>query len=141
MGDEVVSATSNPHINNTDGGGNSTISFTEIFYKHLPYYLAIGMTWDEYWNQDVCRVISYRKMDEIKKRRNNESLWLQGAYVYNALCSASPLFHSFAKHPKPLPYLKEPMAITKEMQEEKEKENFNKMLNKMKALASKNKEE
>lgn len=137
MGSELVSESLNPQKENMDGGGNPAISFSQIFYNHLPYYLALGMTWDQYWNDDVTIVKYYRQMDEIRKRRENEMLWLQGAYFYNALCSASPLFVAFNKRPKPQPYLDKPLPITKEMQEEIEREKYNKMLNKMKSLVGK----
>lgn len=141
MGNEIASDSLNPHNNGSKGGGNSTISYTKIFYEHLPYYLSIGMSWEQYWEQDVCMVKYFREADEIRKRRINEQLWLQGMYVYNAIVAVSPVLVPFAKNPKPQPYTKEPFPITKQMQEEKEKERYIKMLNYMKAFASNNKNE
>lgn len=37
-------------------------------------------------------------------------MWLQGAYFYHALCSASPLFRDLAKNAKPIPYLEAPFT-------------------------------
>ena len=75
--------------------------------------MSIGMSYDEFWNQDVALVRAYRKADELKRRRQNETLWLQGMYIYEALCDAAPIFHAFAKKgTKPNPYSKEPYAIT-----------------------------
>lgn len=86
--------------------------------------MSIGMTYDEFWNQDVTLVRVYRKADELRRRRQNETLWLQGMYIYEALCDAAPIFHAFAKKgTKPHPYAKEPYAITEsEIREREERE-------------------
>lgn len=86
--------------------------------------MSIGMSYDEFWNQDVTLVRVYRKADELKRRRLNETLWLQGMYIYEALCDVSPIFHAFAKKgTKPEPYPKEPYAITEsEIKEREERE-------------------
>lgn len=86
--------------------------------------MSIGMSYDEFWNQDVALVRAYRKADELKRRRQNETLWLQGMYIYEALCDAAPIFHAFAKKgTKPNPYSKEPYAITEtEIRERKIRE-------------------
>lgn len=77
--------------------------------------MSVGMTYDGFWNQDVTMVRAYRKADEMRKRRQNETLWLQGMYIYEALCDVAPVFHAFAKNgTKPNPYSKEPYAITEE---------------------------
>lgn len=86
--------------------------------------MSIGMTYDEFWHQDVTMTKAYRKADEMRRRRQNESLWLQGMYIYEALCDVAPVFHAFAKKgTKPSPYSKEPYAITEgEIQEREERE-------------------
>ena len=49
-------------------------------------------------------------------------MWLQGAYIYQAVLCASPLLHAFAKKGvKPIPYPKEPMPLGVEL-EDKDKE-------------------
>ena len=76
--------------------------------------MSIGMTYDEFWYQDVRLVEAYRKAAELKDRRRNQELWLQGMYIYEALCDASPLFRFSMKGGtiKPQPYVKEPYPIT-----------------------------
>lgn len=110
-----------PEDLNGDGGGNTPISFSEAFYNHLPYYLSIGMTWDEYWKDDVCKVIYYRKKDKLDRQRKNNELWLEGVYFYKALEAVVPALIPFNKNPKVDPYLDEPIALTKEEQEERER--------------------
>ena len=72
------------------------------------------MTYDEFWNQDVKLVEVYRKAMELRDKRRNQELWLQGMYIYEALCDASPLFRFSMKKGvvKPEPYAKEPYPIT-----------------------------
>ena len=75
--------------------------------------MSIGMSYDEFWNQDVALVRAYRKAQEIRDRRQNQAMWLQGLYIYNALCDVAPIFHAFAKKgTKPTPYIEEPYPIT-----------------------------
>lgn len=87
--------------------------------------MSIGMTYDEFYNQDVCMVKAYRKANELRDKRRNQELWMQGAYVYEALCDASPLFRFSMKKGsiKPEPYVKEPYPITAaEVREREERE-------------------
>lgn len=76
--------------------------------------MSIGMSYDDFWNGDVCMVRAYRKAQELRDRRRNQDFWLQGMYIYEALCDVSPLFRfSMQKGTiKPEPYVKEPYPIT-----------------------------
>lgn len=115
-------------------GGNTAASlntYTEKFEELFPYYLSIGMTEEQYWDRDSKLVVSYRKAEEYRTNRKNQEMWLQGAYVYEAIARISPILHAFAKKgTKPSPYLAEPFAITEKQaeykQEEKEKKTFEK---------------
>lgn len=86
--------------------------------------MSIGMSYDEFWYGDVERVIAYRKADEIRTRRQNQLAWIQGMYIYEALCDVAPVLHAFAKKgTKPSPYAKEPYAVTEsEVREREERE-------------------
>lgn len=87
-----------------------------------PHYMSIGMTYDEFWDGDVSRVVAYRKANELQEKRRNRELWMQGLYFYEALCDASPLFRFTMKKGaiKPEPYIKEPYPITAAEQRERE---------------------
>lgn len=86
--------------------------------------MSIGMSYNEFWNGDVSMVEAYRKADELRLKQRNYELWLQGMYVYEALCDASPLFRFTMKGSiKPESYVKEPYPITPlEAQERAERE-------------------
>ena len=111
-------------------------SATEIFEEHFPEYLAIGMSSEQYWDGDCQLAKYYREADKIKVNRRNQELWLQGAYIYEALLDVSPILHAFAKNgTKPHPYAKEPYPITlskKELEQRKEDEQ---KANRQKAMA------
>lgn len=90
-------------------------SHTEQFEKHFPYYLAMGMDYDQFWRQDVSLVRAYRQAHQIRKQEANEMLWLQGKYFYEALGAISPVLNAFAKqgtHAEK--YLSRPFPITVE---------------------------
>ena len=110
------------------------LSYTEIFYEHFPFYLSIGMTYDQYWNDDCMLVKYYREAHRLRNERKNQELWLQGLYIYEALCDVAPVLHAFAKSgTKPRPYLSKPFPIT--MEEVKRDKEEQEKLNRQKAMA------
>jgi hypothetical protein len=91
----------------------------------FPYYLSIGMTPEQYWDGDCTLVKYYRKAEELRNEKRNQELWLQGMYIYEAICDVSPILHAFAKKgAKPHPYPTKPYAISEKQirQEREEKE-------------------
>lgn len=88
-------------------------TYTEKFKEQFPYYLSIGMTPEQYWDGDPEWAKFFREAYEIKLERRNQELWLQGMYIYEAICDASPILHSFAKKgTKPHPYADKPYPLT-----------------------------
>lgn len=89
--------------------------------------MSIGMSYDEFWNGDVCAVKAYREAYELNRRHQNELLWLQGLYVRDALIST--VGNMFAgrgsakqKYPeKPYPITEDQVAEQRE-REQKAKE-------------------
>lgn len=103
-------------------------TYTEQFYEVFPYYLSIGMTYDQFWNDDPMLAKYYRQADEMRNDRKNQELWLQGMYIYEALCDVAPIFQAMAKKgTKAKPYSERPYAITEKQRkrEEEEKERLN----------------
>ena len=122
--------------------GQELKTYTETFYEHFPFYLSIGMTYEQYWEDDADLVIYYRKAYQLSKERKNQELWLQGLYVYEAICDVSPILHAFAKkNTKPRPYPKEPYALTKQETERRkendEKERYERIKRNMQAQGKK----
>jgi len=90
------------------------------------------MTPAQYWDEDCQLAKWYRKADELRRKRKNEELWLQGMYIYEALCCVAPVLHAMAKGgTKPAPYPTKPYPITPEEiraeQERRERERLERM--------------
>ena len=81
------------------------------------------MTPEQYWDDDPMLAKYYRQADEIRQNRKNQDLWLQGMYIYEALCDVSPVMNAFAKKgTKPHPYTDHPYPLsTKDRDSEKKR--------------------
>ena len=141
MGSELVS--DSPPLNGGKSvNGSAPSSLTERFYEHLPFYLSIGMTYEQYWDGDCLLARYYRKAHRMKQQRRNQELWLQGAYFYEALTDVAPVLHAFAKKgTKTTPYVSEPFALTdrevKERRKREERLRYDKQKAKVAAWAAK----
>lgn len=101
--------------------------YYEWFHEVFPFYLSIGMTYEQFWEMDSSLVIAYRKAAEMKAKREmqerNYTSWLAGRYIYDALCCASPIFHDLARPgTKAHPYLERPYELETAKPTEDEKE-------------------
>lgn len=67
------------------------------------------MSYDEYWHGEAYRAKYYRESYELQIKHKDEEFWMQGMYIYDALCRVSPILHAFSKSgTKPLPYPDKP---------------------------------
>ena len=105
-------------------------SFTEYFDEMFPAYLAMGMTWTQFWIDEPELAIAYRKADAIKKRRRNEELWLEGIYMAEALsATVGNMFTKGQKHQYPA----EPFPLTADEQQERREREEKIRMERMKA--------
>ena len=105
-------------------------TFTDFFEEVFPAYLAIGMTWTQFWIDEPELAIAYRKADAIRKRRINEELWLEGMYMAEALsATVGNMFSKGQKHPYPA----EPFPITADEQRERREREEKARMERMKA--------
>ena len=112
MGGERVSNSSPVEGSGSDDSA-PFITYTKQFYDHFPYYLSIGMTYEQYWEDHADLVKYYRKAYELSNEKKNQELWLQGMYFYEAIARVSPLLQAFAKSgTKAEPYLDKPYPLT-----------------------------
>lgn len=84
-------------------------SFTELFERDFPYYLSIGMTYEQYWYGDVWLVKAYREADVQRQKRQNNEAWLQGLYFWDAVAKA--VSNLGLKEGQQQEYVKEPFEI------------------------------
>ena len=97
-------------------------TLTELFKAVFPDYLAMGMTYEQFWHGPPSLVRDYRKAhDKIRHERNSEA-WLMGMYVYDALLCVAPVMRAAMSKetPKPGEYPKEPYPLTERESKERE---------------------
>ena len=99
-------------------------SLTKTFEELCPIFMSYGMSYDEYWYGSPYRAKFYLQAHKIKIKQKDEELWMQGMYIYEALCDVSPILHAFSKKgTKPLQYRTRPMSDQlDDVKTEKEKE-------------------
>lgn len=136
MGDFLVTKESA----NDEGDGrynrpSSVFRYNEIFERECSHYLSMGMSYHDYWDGDSAMTKFYRDKYKHDVEHENFNNWMQGAYFYEALCKASPLFNALAKNHEPIPYRSEPIPITTSaVKHEKEQQNKQKMENSKNAM-------
>lgn len=81
----------------TEESADAPQTMAEAFDAAFPQYLVMGMTYEQYWDMDCSLVIPYRKAYKLRQESENRFAWLQGMYIYEALCDVSPVLHAFAK--------------------------------------------
>ena len=96
---------------------------TEAFEECFPFYLAIGMSYAEYWEGDPKLAQYYRKAYHIKQEEINNNAWLQGMYIYDAVSTA--LYNALRGMGKTKPpvkdYAKQPYEFKNKVKSEAEK--------------------
>lgn len=94
------------------------------FNRCCPFFISLGMTYDQFWYEDPTIAKAYLEAYKIKERREADKMkwitWEQGLYVYEAICDVAPILRAFSKSTKPLPYPERPHGL--EINEEKKKE-------------------
>ena len=95
------------------------------------------MTYEQYWYQNPSLIRCYVQAEKIRQRRQNESLWLQGLYVYQAIGSLIHLANPFSKEHRAKPYLKRPIPLTEEEKAQEEQEKYDRFVKYMHSLVKK----
>ena len=97
---------------------------TSEYGKYLdticPYFMMCGMTWSEFWFEDLDRLRFYANKHKLDIERRNQELWLQGIYIQEAVAAVFDSKH-IAKYPE------KPHRITPMTPEEQEAENKRKV--------------
>lgn len=101
------------------------------------YALSIGMTYEQYWEQDPMLIKHYIKAEEIRQMKRNQELWLQGLYVQIAVGDLVPVLNPFSKDHKAKAYLDSPIPITQKEREEYEQQKIIKITKKLDSLVGK----
>ena len=73
------------------------------------------MTYEQYWYDDPYIARAYAQAYLLKRKTENENMWIQGAYIANAVTTA--IANCFGK--KKVDYLKEPLKLFPDTEAEK----------------------
>lgn len=85
---------------------------SSIFAQLCPTYMAMGMTYDEYWDGDALAPKLYQERYKLQQQRDDINAWVQGMYIYEILCDVSPLFQIMSKKAvKVRPYSDKPYSL------------------------------
>ena len=115
----------------------SPVKYTDIFNDAFPYYLSIGMTYEQFWESDCELTVYYRQAEKIRQSKRNEEMWLQAMYIYDAIGRLAPIMNAFAKKgTKAEPYMSCPYPISKEQLETFKEEKAQSEAKKFAALMS-----
>lgn len=93
-----------------------------MFVDVEPYYLSIGMTHNQFWDEEPSLAEIYRKAHMIRIEQRNQELWMQGLYVHNAFAAVmSNVCRAFSKTKsgKSESYIDRPIRITPLTEQEK----------------------
>lgn len=67
-------------------------SLMEAFEQSCPYYMMYGMTYEQFWDGDVCAHKMFREKYRIESEQNmvnnNFVAWMNGIYVAQAIGAA-----------------------------------------------------
>lgn len=93
---------------------------TDLFEDVFPFYLANGMTYDQFWHGCCNDVIAYRKAHDLKLEQANTMNWMLGLYFYKALVVVA---NNVTNKDEKLDYFDRPIPITeKDIEEQRERE-------------------
>ena len=114
------------------------MSLMTVFEKACPQYMAMGVSYDQFWDGDVSAHRMYRKAYRQILLDQNRNAWLQGMYIYEALLAVGRYTKAFSKA-KPAPYREEPYDLfeeeRKQKEEQKQKERYFRMRDKLASFA------
>ena len=148
-GDHLSGEPSDTEGNGSDGGATVATpkSLGEIFTELCPQYMAMGMSYREFWHSNTKAHRAYRLAWEQRKRYRNWEMWMQGYYAYDALLRVAPVMRAaFGKgRVEPGKYPDMPYPLTEkeaaEREERRRRANFERMLAQMNTEAQTNRKQ
>lgn len=105
-----------------DPPSTKEITFAEWADELCPYYMAMGVSCNDYWYGDYSMLQHYVKTHEMLIEQKNQDAWWQGMYIHKAVDTV--IINRFCKK-KGEPqekYPDKPIRITPLSEQEKEKQ-------------------
>ena len=123
-GDPVRKGSTDNAQDGSDGGETSVapISLAEMFTQICPAYMAMGMSYSEFWHSNTKVHKAYRLAWKQKREYRNWEMWWQGGYIYEALLRVAPVMRAaFGKgRVEPGKYSEEPYPLSSREAEERQ---------------------
>ena len=94
------------------------MTYSEYFELVCPQYMLYGMTYEQFWYGDPLMAKAYRQTYMLKRKQQNEIMWVNGMYQLNALQVA--LNNAFNE--RKIKYVEKPFDIFPKTEIEKEQE-------------------
>lgn len=111
-------------------------TFSDYADRLCPIYMAMGVSYNEFWNGDYSQFKYYWEKENILNEKKNAELWLLGNYVYDAICAVAPVLVANPRNgAKITPYHKKPYQLNEEEPKTPQEEQ-NEMLVKFKNMTS-----
>jgi len=108
------------------------ISFADVLDELCVFYMAIGVSYEDFWYGDYCKLKYYRRSYEKQYEMKNEQAWLQGIYIQKAFEVVMDNFGyslNGGKGRRPsTKYPESPFAITENEKKMEKQRNINKTL-------------
>ena len=125
-------------VNGEPSHNKRETSLAETFARLCPYYMALGMTYNEFWHCNTVAHKAYREAWKHKKSYRNWEMWMQGMYFYESLLKVAPVMRAFGKGKvEPGKYPEEPYPLTAEEAKEREEAKQNASFERLFAVLSK----
>ena len=77
-------------------------SIKNYFDELFAYFLSIGMSSHEFWDEDVDLVNFYVKAEKYRQTKLNNQLWIEGIYIRLAIGSCLSKGVKYPEKPIPL---------------------------------------
>lgn len=108
-------------VEDTQNIDTSTYDYESILNEWFPYYLSLGMTYEQYWCSDPYLTVHYQKARKMKFDYDNQMAWLQGLYTYDALSAI--IFNTWCRKDgeQARSYTDKPYEFSEEKQKEETK--------------------
>lgn len=121
-GDHVTPSQSNDADGYKESNTSNRSSFAATLTALCPQYMAMGMTYDQFWHSNTAAHKAFREAYMMRLHNEEWARWRQGAYTYTALLMAAPVMRaSFGKGKvEPGKYPDEPWPLTEKEAKERE---------------------
>ena len=78
----------------SDNQDKQSFSYSKVFDQCCPYFMSIGMTYEEYWFGPSELTRYAREAYRLRRKQIDEEQWMQGRYIYDAIGALAPILRT-----------------------------------------------